>query len=116
MEVIIMMDDTAIRFPVKCPCCGQESLAASRLDTIVNLLETERRLKLTSECAYHRVTWIANEIERNQIQEYAAAVQLTMSEQTQRRRRYARAVQKLPPLKKPLREKVALRRSWWTGR
>ncbi len=88
-----MMDDAAIRFPVKCPCCGQESLVASSLDTIVNLLETERRLKLTSECAYHRVTWIANESERNQIQEYAAALQFAMSEQTQYTRRYARAVQ-----------------------
>jgi hypothetical protein len=73
MEVITM-DDAAIRFPVKCPCCGQESLVASIFDTIVNLLETERRLKLTSECAYHRVTWVANEIERDQIQEYAAAL------------------------------------------
>ena len=70
-----MMDDAAIRFPVKCPCCGRESLVASKLDAIVHLLETERRLKLTSECAYHRVTWVATEIERNQIQEYAAAVQ-----------------------------------------
>jgi hypothetical protein len=109
------MDDAAIRFPVKCPCCGQESLVASRLDTIVNLLETERRLKLTSECAYHRVTWIANEIERNQIQEYAAALQLAMSEQMQRPRRYARAVPKLPPLGTLLCEKVAPRGNWWTG-
>jgi hypothetical protein len=87
MEVI-MMDDAVIRFPVKCPCCGQESLMASRLHTIVDLLETERRLKLSSECAYHRLTWVANGIERNQIQEYAAALQFVMSEQMQRPRRY----------------------------
>ncbi len=109
------MDDAAIRFPVKCPCCGQESLVASRLDTIVNLLETERRLKLTSECAHHRVTWIANQIERNQIQEYAAALQFAMSEQIQRPPRYARAVPKLTPLGKLFCEKVTLRGSWWTG-
>jgi len=69
-----MMDDAVIRFPVKCPMCGHESLMASRLDTIVDLLETERRLKLSSECAHHRLMWVANEIERNQIQEYAAAL------------------------------------------
>ena len=110
-----MMDDAAIRFPVTCPCCGQESLVASRLDTIVNLLETERRLKLTSECAYHRVTWVANEIERNQIQEYATALQFAMSEQMQRPRRFARAVRELPPLGKLLCGKVTLRGSWWAG-
>ncbi|MGA3205813.1 MAG: hypothetical protein ABSF12_25245, partial [Bryobacteraceae bacterium] len=64
------------------------SLLASSIDTIVDLLETERRLKLTSECAYHRVTWVANEIERHQIQEYAAALQFAVSENMQRPRRY----------------------------
>jgi hypothetical protein len=114
MEVI-MMDDAAIRFPVKCPCCGQESLVASSLDTIVNLLETGRRLKLTSECAYHRVTWVANESERNQIQECAAALQFAMSEQTQHTRRYARAVRELPPLGKRFCRTVTLRGSRSAG-
>ena len=94
-----MMNDAAIWFPVTCPCCGQEALVTCGLDTIVNLLETEPRLKLTSECALHRVTWIANGIERNQIQEYAAALRFVMSE---RPRRYARAVPELPSLGKLL--------------
>jgi hypothetical protein len=82
------MENRMIRLPIKCPCCGLESMMVSSLDTIVDALATERRLKLSSECAYHRVTWVANEIERNQIREYAA-LQFAMSEQLQRPRRYA---------------------------
>jgi hypothetical protein len=87
MEVITM-DNTVIRFPVKCPCCGQASLMTSSLNTIVNTLATSRRLKLSSNCAYHRVMWVANEIECNQIREYAAALHFSMSEQSHRPRRY----------------------------
>jgi hypothetical protein len=71
------MDHAVIRFPVKCPCCGQESLAATSFDTIVSTLTTERRLRLSSECEHHRAVWVANDIERDQIREYAAAVQFS---------------------------------------
>jgi hypothetical protein len=77
------MDNALIRFPVKCPCCGQESLAASSFDTIVSTLATERRLKLSSDCAHHRVMWVANDIERDQIREYAAAVHFSRNAQRQ---------------------------------
>jgi hypothetical protein len=69
------MDISVIRFPVKCPCCGEESLVASRLDAIENIVATERPLTLSAICAHHRVVWVANEIERDQIREYAAALQ-----------------------------------------
>ena len=65
------MDKSTIYFPVTCPCCGQEYLMLSNRDLIVNALATERRLTLSSICAHHRVMWIANEIERNQIRQYA---------------------------------------------
>ena len=65
------MDKSTIYFPVTCPCCGQEYLMLSNRDLIVNALATERRLTLSSICAHHRVMWVANEIERNQIREYA---------------------------------------------
>jgi hypothetical protein len=68
------MDNSLIRFPVKCPCCDQESLLARGLHTIAVALATGRRLILTSNCVYHRAMWVANEIERNQIREYAAAL------------------------------------------
>ncbi|HWX80481.1 MAG TPA: hypothetical protein VNZ02_10335 [Steroidobacteraceae bacterium] len=68
------MDISFLRFPVKCPCCGQESLTASRLDTIERTVAAERPLMLFSNCAHHRVMWLANEIERDQILEYAAAL------------------------------------------
>jgi hypothetical protein len=65
------MDKSTIYFPVSCPCCGQEYLMVSNRDLIVSALATERRLTLSSICAHHRVIWIASEIERNQIREYA---------------------------------------------
>jgi len=68
------MDISFLRFPVKCPCCGQESLLASRLDTIEKTVATRLPLVLRSNCAHHRVMWIANEIERDQIRQYAAAL------------------------------------------
>jgi hypothetical protein len=43
----------------------------SNRNTIVDALATERRLTLCSICAHHRVMWVANEIERAQIREYA---------------------------------------------
>jgi hypothetical protein len=65
------MEQSIICFPVTCPCCGQEYLMVSNRKMIVNALVTERRLELSSVCAHHRVMWVANEIERHQIQEYA---------------------------------------------
>jgi hypothetical protein len=75
------MDNSTIRFPIKCPCCDQEYLVVSNLDMIVNALATERHLILSSMCAYHRVMWAANEIERNQIREYLAALHFSGNEQ-----------------------------------
>jgi hypothetical protein len=43
----------------------------SNRNMIVTALATERRLTLSSICAHHRVMWVANEIERGQIREYA---------------------------------------------
>jgi hypothetical protein len=86
---VIAMDSRMIRLPIKCPCCGQESTMLSRLDTVVDALVTGGRLKLSSECAHHRVTWVADEIERNQIRECAVALRFALSEQLQRPRRYA---------------------------
>jgi hypothetical protein len=80
------MDNSIIYFPIKCPCCGQEYLVVSSLDMIVNALATERHLIVSSSCAYHRVMWVANESERNQIREYAEALQFSWSEQSRARR------------------------------
>jgi hypothetical protein len=80
------MEKSTIRFPVKCPCCGQEYLTVSNLDTIVNALVSERHLILSSTCAYHRAMWVANEVERSQIREYAAALHFSRSERWRPRR------------------------------
>jgi len=82
------MDKSTICFPVTCPCCNQEYLVVSNLNMIVNALATERQLTLSSICAYHRVMWVANEIERGQIREYVETLHFSRSKQS-RPRRYA---------------------------
>jgi hypothetical protein len=85
---VITMDKSTLYFPVTCPCCGQEHLMVSNRNLVVDALATERRLTLSSVCAHHRVMWVANEIERNQIREYAETLHFSWREQS-RHRRYA---------------------------
>jgi predicted nucleic acid binding AN1-type Zn finger protein len=65
------MGESTIYFPVTCPCCGREYLVVSTLNMIETALANERRLTLSSFCPHHHVMWVANEIERHQIREYA---------------------------------------------
>lgn len=69
--------------------CGQEYLVGLSLETISDSLAVGRSIKLHCDCTHHRVTWVANEIERSQIREYTAAVQFFMAGQRTRRRRAA---------------------------
>jgi hypothetical protein len=80
------MDRSTICFPVTCPCCGQECLMVSNRNMIVTALDTERRLTLSSMCAHHRVMWVANEIERVQIREYAETLHFLGRKQSRFRR------------------------------
>ena len=84
------MNDLIVRIPATCPMCGREHLLGLSLETISDRLATGRSIKLYSDCAYHRVTWVASEIERSQIQEYTAAVQFFVAGSGQRIPRYAR--------------------------
>jgi hypothetical protein len=109
------MDNSTIRFPVKCPCCGQESLVASRFDAILKTLATKRRLMLSSICANHHVMWVANEIERNQIREYAAALHFSMNEKS-RPRRYGLPAPDLTPSANCLAPSVSFKKRRESGR
>jgi hypothetical protein len=84
------VDTSIVRIPATCPMCGQEYLVGLGLETIWDRLATGRSIKLNCNCAHHSVTWVANEIERGQIREYTAAVQLSGAEKGQRTRRDAR--------------------------
>ena len=84
------MNDPIVRFPVKCPCCGQESLAREDLDVITNRFLNDRPIKLHAHCEYHRMVWVASEIERNQIQDYAATAEFSDVTRSHRMRRLAR--------------------------
>lgn len=81
----VIMDKSTIYFPVTCPCCGQEYVMVSSRHMIVNALATEQRLTLCSICAHHRVIWVASEIERGQIREYAETLHFAWSEQSRPR-------------------------------
>jgi hypothetical protein len=84
------VDNSIVRIPATCPMCGQEYLVGLALEPTWDCLATGRSIKLFCNCAHHTVTWVANEIERGQIREYTAAVQLSGTEKGQRTRRYAR--------------------------
>jgi hypothetical protein len=84
------VDNSIVRIPASCPMCGREHLQGLSLETVADSLATGRSIKLNSDCAYHSVTWVANEIERNQIQEYTAAVQFFVAGRGQRILRSAR--------------------------
>lgn len=79
------MDKSTICFPVACPCCGQEYLVVSNRKLIVNALSAERQLTLSSICTHHRVTWVANEIEREQIREYAETLHFSRGKKSRPR-------------------------------
>jgi hypothetical protein len=84
------VDSSIVRIPATCPMCGQEYLVGLVLETISDRLATGRSIKLDCKCAHHSVTWVANEIERNQIREYTAAVQFFVADNEKRQRtRYA---------------------------
>jgi hypothetical protein len=84
------VDNSIVRVPATCPMCGQEYLLGLELETISDRLATGRSIKLDCNCARHTLTWVANEVERAQIREYMAAMQLFIAEQGQRTTRYAR--------------------------
>jgi hypothetical protein len=81
-----MMETSTIYFPVTCPCCGQEYVMASNRNMIVAALTSKQRLTLCAICAHHRVMWVANEIERGQIREYAETLHFLESGESHPRR------------------------------
>jgi hypothetical protein len=87
---VITVDSSIVRIPASCPMCGQEYLIGLGLDTISDRLATDRSIKLYCNCPHHSVTWVANEIERDQIREYTEAVQFFVAEAGRRHRRSAR--------------------------
>jgi hypothetical protein len=60
-----------IHFPVICPICFQESVAARELASIAEAMLSGAPIFLESRC--HRVTWTAGRTEREQIRQYLAA-------------------------------------------
>lgn len=63
---------TSVRFPVVCPECGGEALAAFPAADLCAALLVHAPLPLRAPC--HGRTWNANNTEREQIREYLAAL------------------------------------------
>ena len=68
------MDELVVGFPTKCPKCGQKSLVAFGLDSMLQALATDQAIKLHANCAHHRRIWVANKIERRKLRDYMTAV------------------------------------------
>jgi hypothetical protein len=58
----------ALRFPVVCPVCAAESLAAVSAETIAAALQGATAITLRSPC--HAASWLADPEERAQIGDY----------------------------------------------
>jgi hypothetical protein len=76
------MNHSVVRFPVTCPVCSRESLANSSLNKLVRSLATDRPIKLYATCGHHKIAWVANEVERKQIQDYTDIVLFSLSEKS----------------------------------
>jgi two-component system, LuxR family, sensor kinase FixL len=57
-----------VRFPVRCPVCGNEVLAAFRIADVIGALINSRKIRLYAIC--HRAAWDATDVEMRQLREY----------------------------------------------
>jgi hypothetical protein len=64
----------AVRFPVRCPVCGNEVLAAFQMADLVGALINTRRVRLYAIC--HDASWDATDVEMQQLREYVDVVWL----------------------------------------
>lgn len=62
------MEKTLISLPVVCPICGENSLVSYCLSDIVGAICRAQPVALRSPC--HEACWVANAVERSQIQDY----------------------------------------------
>jgi hypothetical protein len=64
------MQDYVLRVPVVCPQCSNESLVELQAQMIREALTRGDPIRLSASC--HGQTWNANEVEREQLEEYLA--------------------------------------------
>ena len=67
-----MREQPTLRFPVVCPECGAEHLAALPLEVVVRRLYEGTHIRLHAPC--HRIGWNASPWEIEQIRDYVAAL------------------------------------------
>jgi len=61
-----------IRFPVRCPLCGNEHLLYLPVAEVADAMLRGEDVYLSARCC--GVVWVASEIECEQIREYLAAI------------------------------------------
>jgi hypothetical protein len=74
------MEDTQLRVPVVCPECAKELLTDLPAASIAQALATGAPIRLYSQC--HDNVWQASCLEREQLQAYLEAANLSRSLQT----------------------------------
>jgi two-component system, LuxR family, sensor kinase FixL len=57
-----------VRFPVRCPVCGNEALAAFQIADVIGALINSRRIRLYAIC--HDAAWDATDVEMRQLRKY----------------------------------------------
>ena len=57
-----------VRFPVRCPVCGNEALAVFQIADVIGALINGRKIRLYAIC--HDAVWDATDAEMRQLREY----------------------------------------------
>jgi hypothetical protein len=68
------VNQPTVRFPVKCPQCGVESIGVFRVSDIAEGLIGRRKIQLYANC--HARWWAASDDEQHRIREYLGDVWL----------------------------------------
>lgn len=68
------MNEPMVRFPIKCPECGIESVGSFHVADVAAALIANRPIRLYAIC--HDRSWDASTVEQHQIREYLGSVWL----------------------------------------
>jgi C4-dicarboxylate-specific signal transduction histidine kinase len=74
IEMLMSTNVSDVRFPVRCPVCGNEVLTAFRIADVIGALINSRKIRLYAIC--HDAGWDATDAEMRQLREYVDAARL----------------------------------------
>jgi two-component system sensor kinase FixL len=93
------MNISAVRFPVRCPVCGNAVFAAFRIADVIGALINSRKVRLYAIC--HDVAWDATDAEMRQLRKYVDAARSDrhyVSDDSPRKRAEAEPLKQQEPI------------------